>query len=118
MPSILHILSSPGVLASLLALMTTGTGSLFLKSCSQNQELSTLRTKYTTLQEDYSRAQGNLAHIQSELTRQASEISRYNNLASQYKRELETKYTLPSYQQQDCTFDFTLANTLLSRQGN
>lgn len=114
----LSLLVSPTLLYSLLAFLTTSTGTFVFKACSAQSELTTLQKKYSDLQEHNAQLITNQAVIQGELNKQAKEIELYNNLAGRYHKEIERKYTLPTPSKQPCEFDFSFANSLLLKQGS
>lgn len=115
--NLLHLLGSPSILYSIIAVLFSSTGGLVIKSCSTSTELTTLQTKYNQLQDENVRLLTNQAVIQNELTKQSKQIELYNNLAGRYHKELEAKYTTPTPPPQPCNFDFTFANSLLYKQG-
>lgn len=114
----MSLLLSPQILYSIIAVIFSTAGYLGIRGCSQSDEINSLRAQLITAQQDLQRCTTNQAVIQAELAKQANEINRYNSLASRYKKELDTKYTIPPVlPQEPCKFDFSVANELLTKQG-
>lgn len=114
---ILQALSNPSLLLGIITLTTGGLGTLGIKACSQSSEINTLQQELSQTKGELRKKEVNLAVIQADLIRQENEITKYNSLANQYRRQLETKYEIPTASQQPCSYDFTLMNNLLSKQG-
>lgn len=112
-----NLVTNPSFLLGIITLTTGGLGTLGIKACSQTNEIQTLQQQLTETKQKLSEREINLAVIQADLARQSAEINKYNSLADRYRKELETKYEIPTASQQPCSYDFTLMNNLLSKQG-
>lgn len=113
----LSLLTRPAVLYSLVITLGGSLGTIMVKTYSQHLEISRLKDDLLTITTQLSRCQNSLAIVQADLSRQASEIDKYNRLASRYTKQLESKYTTKEVVHQPCSFDFTMMNDLLTRQG-
>lgn len=107
------------VLYSAIAVLFTSAGYLGIRGCASEQEATALRAELQTTKDNLQRCSAATAVVQAELAKQTAEINNYNIQAQYYKKQLETKYTLPPALSQPCTGgDFSFVNGMLMKQGS